>query len=112
MTDKPNVSADAIGSSKPEKAGPSGPVGNDPLNRDPVIDQKMGAVGKVLGYGDEKKANIAALSGGAFFVLLVCCIFTYIWSSDAENRTLVAGLITPIFGAITGAIGYITGRKK
>jgi hypothetical protein len=112
LTKKPNVPADAIDKSKPETAGPAGPVGNDPLNRDPIIDQKMGAVGKVLGFGDEKKANIAALSGGAFFILLVFCIITYIWSSNDENRTLVSGLLTPIFGVITGAIGYITGRKK
>lgn len=108
---KDNVSVDAIGASAPEKPPPAGPIGSDPLTRDPILDQRMGAVGKCLGYGDEKKGNIA---GGAiifFGMVLIVCILGHIFSEDVDNRTFLSGLITPVFGVITGAIGYITGRK-
>jgi hypothetical protein len=109
---KANVSVDAIGSTPPEIAGPSGPVGSDPLTRDPILDQKMGAVGKCLGYGEEKKGNIAGVALAFFAVVLCICIVAYVWSDNAENRDFLNGLITPVFGVITGAIGYITGRKE
>ncbi|NDV02502.1 hypothetical protein [Pseudoroseicyclus tamaricis] len=108
---KPNVSADAIGSSALEQPGPSGPVGPDPMTRDPVLDQKMGAVGRCLGYGDEKKANIAGLAVAVFTIVLIAVVCVYLLSESDENRSLLGSLITPVFGVITGSIGYITGRK-
>lgn len=46
----------------------------DPLMRDPIIDQKMGYLGKFFGYGDEKKGNLASLSLVIASLLLFICL--------------------------------------
>lgn len=109
MSDE-NASVGSITSSQPEKPGMPGPVGPDPLTRDAVLDQKMGAVGRKIGYGDEKKGNIAACVILFFFLLLIFCVIAHLASHSEENRAFLGNLITPLFGVITGAIGYITGR--
>lgn len=87
------------------------PVGVDPLVRDPIIDQKLGWVGKVFGYGDEKKGNIAALACVFGASILTICLIAMLAVHDTDTRSFLSSLITPVFGLMTGAIGYITGKK-
>lgn len=107
-----NVPAELIKTSRLEKPGEPGPVGPDPMVRDPILDQQMGTIGRHFGYGDEKKANIVGMAFILFALLLVLIILVYIFSEDPENKRFLQGLMTPVFGVITGAIGYFTGRKE
>ncbi|MEM7547692.1 MAG: hypothetical protein AAF367_19370 [Pseudomonadota bacterium] len=111
MTNQENVAPEAIDGAKLETGAPPGPVGNDPLTKDPILDQKMGVVGKAIGHGEEKKGNIAAIVIFLFSIILVGVIIAYLYTGNGENKSFLENLITPLFGIFTGAIGYITGRK-
>jgi hypothetical protein len=109
---KPNVPATRIDEAPLEAAiGSTIPVGKDPLTRDPIIDQKLGWVGKFFGYGDEKKGNIAGLVLIFSVLSLIICFCGQLMTSDENTRSTLSGAITPLFGLLTGLIGYVTGRK-
>ena len=84
----------------------------DPLTRDPIIDQKMGFLGRCFGYGDEKKGNLATLAFILASVLLTICMVAPMVSADPEVLDVTRGMVTPLFGILTGIIGYVTGHKS
>lgn len=87
------------------------PVGRDPFTRDPIIDQKLGYVGRFFGYGEEKKGNIAGIGFVFSSTMLVVCFAGQFLAETEQVRASMASFVTPIFGLLTGLIGYITGRK-
>ena len=108
----PNVSPDAIGAAPPEALGaPAGPVGPDPLTRDPRLAQKMGWVGQCFGHGDEKKGNLVGLSLGFAALLIIALLVAFLMMTDPDKRSFVQGLFTPVFGIFTGLIGYLIGTS-
>ncbi|WP_040617714.1 hypothetical protein, partial [Roseibium sp. TrichSKD4] len=61
---KSNIPPDGITKAKMETGGQSTvPVQKDALQPDPLINQKLGLVGKLFGYGNEKPGNIAGIIG-------------------------------------------------
>jgi hypothetical protein len=108
---KDNISADAIGASALEKKGPSGPVGLDPLSRDPVLDQHLGKIGLFIGGGPEKAGNIAYIVVIAAIVILVigACGSAYVQSD--KLAAVFGNLVTGCLSLITGALGFIFGKS-
>jgi hypothetical protein len=92
--------------------GTTTPVSSDPLRPDPIISQKMGWLGRCFGYGEEKKGNIAGVAFVASLLLLVCVVLGTIWASTPETRQILGNLITPLFGVMTGSLGYLTAKKS
>jgi hypothetical protein len=90
---------------------PTVPVGNDPFTRDPILDQKMGLVGKIFGYGESAHVNIAGITLVVFILLLFGSVTGVVFAGDAEVRKFLSSMITPIFGVITGLIGFVIGKK-
>ncbi len=88
------------------------PVGNDPLRPDPIIAQKMGWVGKCFGYGEEKKGNIAGIAFVASLVLLIFVVLGTVFATTPETKQVLGNLITPLFGVMTGSLGYLTAKKS
>ncbi|WP_394689074.1 hypothetical protein [Hoeflea sp.] len=106
------VGSDRISDAPIETGGmPTVPVNSDPLTRDPIIDQKLGWVGKFFGYGDEKKGNIAGLAFVFSSLMLAFCVIGQFFIEEESARGTISGLITPLFGLITGLLGYATGQK-
>ncbi len=108
---KPNVSADAIGSSKHETAGPSGPIGPDPMTRDPILDQHLGKVGVFIGGGPEKAGNIAYVVVIAAIVILLIAAFDAAYVNDEALSSVFGNLVTGCLSLITGALGFIFGKS-
>ena len=106
-----NVSADAIGKSAPEQLGPAGPIGPDPLTRDPVLDQHLGKVGQFIGGGPEKPRNISYVVGLAsiFMLIVSSCAVAYVDIKELES--VFSTLITGCLSLITGALGFIFGKS-
>lgn len=71
----------------------------------------MGWLGKLFGYGEEKKGNLAVLAFLISSLLMTVCLGTQIWASSENALQVTSGMITPLFGVMTGIIGYITGQK-
>lgn len=88
------------------------PVGNDPFTRDPIIDQKLGLVGKFFGYGEEKKGNIAGIVLLFAVIMLTVCFSGQFFASTEEARAALSSFVTPLFGLLTGLVGYVTGKKS
>jgi hypothetical protein len=106
------VDATKINTSPIEKGTPSTvSVSRDPLTRDPLIDQKIGIIGNVFGYGEDARLNIVGLIIFIFIILLIGCVIGSVWVTDLESRKFLWNLVTPIFGIITGAIGYVIGKN-
>lgn len=91
---------------------PTVPIGSDPFKRDPIIDQKIGIVGRFFGYGESAYVNIVGLTLVVFMILLVGDTMGIVFSSDPDTKKFLIGAITPIFGVITGAIGFVIGKKE
>lgn len=106
-----NVPADAIGKSAPEQSGPAGPIGPDPLTRDPVLDQHLGKVGQFIGGGPEKAGNIAYVVVLAALLMLIisACAVAYVDTKELES--VFSALITGCLSLITGALGFIFGKS-
>lgn len=108
---KANIPADAIGTAAPEKPGIRGPVGPDPLTRDPVLDQHLGKVGLFIGGGPEKAGNIAYVVVFCSIVILLisACAVAYVQSEKLAS--VFGNITTGCFSLITGALGFIFGKS-
>lgn len=85
---------------------------SDPLTRDPIIDQKMGLLGKAFGYGDEKKGNLAVLGFIFSAAALGYCMILPAFSESEKALELTSNMVTPLVGLLSGIIGYVTGHKS
>lgn len=108
MTD--NVEPGAIDGAPLSPTSPPAPTGKDPFS-DPDLPVKMGVIGGLIGHGEEKKGNIAFVALILAFLLLVACIVGILCIEDEGDSEFLTILITPIFGVVTGIIGYITGNR-
>jgi hypothetical protein len=110
---QPNIDSSKIESSPLEKGSQATvTVGGDPLLPDPRLAQELGWLGRCFGHGDTARTNIAGAILAVFTLLLIFSIGASIFHGSEDVRKAMGGLITPIFGVITGSIGYITGKKS
>lgn len=71
------------------------------------LEVRMGGLGKLLGGGDEKPGNIAAVVLFIAMIALAIVLLVSVLKPEAQLREAITGF----FGIITTTIGYIFGRK-
>ena len=107
----PNVPVESIGSTPPEKAGPAGPIGPDPLTRDPILDQHLGRVGQFIGGGPEKAGNIAYVVVAASILILIVAVCAAAYVESDKTASVLGTITTGCMSLITGALGFIFGKS-
>ncbi len=106
------VDANKIDTSPIEKGmPPTVSVSRDPLTRDPLIDQKIGIIGNIFGYGEDARLNIVGSIIFVLFLFLIGCIAGSIFVNDLETKKFLWNITTPILSIMTGAIGYVIGKN-
>jgi len=106
-----NVAAESIGKAAPERAGMPGPIGPDPLTRDPVLDQHLGKVGQFIGGGPEKAGNIAYVVVFSAIVILIVSSGAVAYVQSEKLASVFSNLVTGCLSLITGALGFIFGKS-
>lgn len=113
MKNNERIDPEVIGrSTLPSDTKPSGPIGTDPYLTDPDLDKKRGLLGRLFGYGSEKKGNIAGLAVIVGFAILALVILGVVFVENEEARSFLQTLVTPVVGIISGALGYVTGSRS
>lgn len=110
MTEK--LPPSAIDSAPMEEGrSPTVQVGSDPFTKDPILEQKMGLIGKVLGDKEHSPTSIAFLCIAAGFLIAATGIVVAM-VSDVENAANQHAdmLITGGLSLMSGALGYVFGK--
>lgn len=105
------VPPDAIGAAPQEDIANNPAARPDPLSRDPILDQRLGTVGRHIGGGGEKAGNIAYIVIVAAIIVLVIAAIVLGYADNEKAASVADRIVTGCFALITGALGYLFGRS-